>query len=107
MAAVSEDLRDRLRSALGEGPPLRLASLFGSAARGRMHASSDVDVGIVPVEGSPVERKRFVAEAAIEHAELAPAFERALDLQDAIALSLLVAIQEAVDIAFHVAVDEG
>lgn len=30
-----------------------------------------------------------------------------LDLQDAIALSLLVAIQEAVDIAFHVVSDEG
>ena len=29
------------------------------------------------------------------------------DLQDAIALSLLVAIQEAADIAFHVAADEG
>lgn len=30
-----------------------------------------------------------------------------LDLQDAIALSLLVAIQEAVDIAFHIVADEG
>jgi len=30
-----------------------------------------------------------------------------VDLQDALALSLLVAIQEAVDIALHVAADEG
>ena len=30
-----------------------------------------------------------------------------VDLQDALALSLLVAIQEAVDIAFHIAADEG
>lgn len=30
-----------------------------------------------------------------------------LDLQDAIALSLLVAIQEAVDVAFHIVSDEG
>ena len=30
-----------------------------------------------------------------------------IDRQDAIALSLLVAIQEATDIAFHVAADEG
>jgi len=30
-----------------------------------------------------------------------------LDLQDAISLSLLVAIQEAIDVAFHIASDEG
>jgi len=30
-----------------------------------------------------------------------------VDIQDALALSLLVAIQEAVDIAFHIAADEG
>lgn len=30
-----------------------------------------------------------------------------LDLQDAIALSLLVAIQEAADVAFHIVSDEG
>jgi len=30
-----------------------------------------------------------------------------LDLQDAIALSLLVAIQEATDVAFHIVSDEG
>jgi uncharacterized protein YutE (UPF0331/DUF86 family) len=30
-----------------------------------------------------------------------------VDLQDALAMSLLVAIQEAVDIAFHIAADEG
>lgn len=38
----------RLRRALAEGPPLRLAILFGSAARGTLHAESDVDVGIIP-----------------------------------------------------------
>lgn len=30
-----------------------------------------------------------------------------LDLQDALCMSLLVAIQEAIDIAFHIAADEG
>ena len=30
-----------------------------------------------------------------------------VDLQDALALSLLVAIQEAVDVAFHIVADEG
>jgi uncharacterized protein YutE (UPF0331/DUF86 family) len=30
-----------------------------------------------------------------------------VDLQDAMAMSLLVAVQEAIDIAFHIAADEG
>ena len=30
-----------------------------------------------------------------------------LDLQDALCMSLLVAIQEAIDIAFHISADEG
>ena len=37
----------------------------------------------------------------------ADAFRQDLDLQDAVSLSLLVAIQEAVDIAFHLSADEG
>lgn len=39
--------------------------------------------------------------------EAATRLRENLDLQDAIALSLLVAIQEAVDIAFHIVADEG
>jgi len=39
--------------------------------------------------------------------ESADALAADIDLQDALALSLLVAIQEAVDIAFHIATDEG
>ncbi|MEW6270510.1 MAG: DUF86 domain-containing protein [Thermodesulfobacteriota bacterium] len=39
--------------------------------------------------------------------EAPAALSRDLDLQDAIALSLLVAIQEAVDIAFHIVSDEA
>ncbi len=35
------------------------------------------------------------------------AFRQDIDLQDAVALSLLVAIQEAVDLAFHISADEG
>ena len=37
-----------LRAILAEGPPLHLAVLFGSAARGRTHPGSDVDVAIWP-----------------------------------------------------------
>lgn len=36
--------------ALRNGPPLRLAVLFGSWARGTSGANSDVDVGIVPID---------------------------------------------------------
>ena len=198
----------RIETILRDGPPLRLAFVFGSAARETMHATSDVDVGILPVDlglplraelelqgrlegacerpvdlvrldhastllkwniirtGIPVAARsrpdvvRFVAASAAEYADIAPAVHRAeetfrrrlaagttrtlrpmtdrsivlqklatlrehvrrvrdrrpvtadalrddLDRQDAIALSLLVAIQEAADVAFHVTSDEG
>ena len=42
------DLRLRLRQALATAVPLRLAVLFGSAARGTLRHDSDVDVGIIP-----------------------------------------------------------
>jgi predicted nucleotidyltransferase len=43
-------LTERLVAALAAGPPVRLAMLFGSAARGTMHAGSDVDIGFIPVD---------------------------------------------------------
>jgi predicted nucleotidyltransferase len=49
---ASEALRARLGAALAEGPPLRLAVLFGSRATGRARAGSDVDVGIIPVDAA-------------------------------------------------------
>ncbi len=36
--------------ALRSGPPLRLAVLFGSGARGTTRADSDVDIGILPID---------------------------------------------------------
>jgi predicted nucleotidyltransferase len=42
--------RDRIAAALSAGPPLRLALLFGSIARGTSHAGSDLDVAILPVD---------------------------------------------------------
>jgi len=47
---TTQALPDRLRQALMNGPPLRLAVLFGSQAAGRARAESDVDVGIVPID---------------------------------------------------------
>lgn len=41
---------EQLVAALREGPPLRFAMLFGSAARGTLRADSDVDIGIFPVD---------------------------------------------------------
>lgn len=42
---------EQLRAALAEGGPrLRLALLFGSAAKGKLRADSDLDVGIVPAD---------------------------------------------------------
>jgi uncharacterized protein len=41
---------DSLRAALGRGPALRLAVLFGSQATGRAGATSDFDVGIIPID---------------------------------------------------------
>jgi predicted nucleotidyltransferase len=38
----------QLEGALRAGPPLRLALLFGSVARGTQRADSDVDVAILP-----------------------------------------------------------
>jgi predicted nucleotidyltransferase len=37
-----------IRRVLAGGPPVRLAVLFGSAARGTLRPDSDLDVGIVP-----------------------------------------------------------
>jgi len=42
------DLVAALRQVLVAGPPLLLAVLFGSAAKGRMRVDSDVDVAIEP-----------------------------------------------------------
>jgi predicted nucleotidyltransferase len=41
---------ERLAPAIAAGPPARLVVLFGSAAKGPMHAGSDVDIGWIPVD---------------------------------------------------------
>jgi predicted nucleotidyltransferase len=46
--AAMPRLLAQLESALRAGPPLRLALLFGSVARGTQRADSDVDVAILP-----------------------------------------------------------
>jgi predicted nucleotidyltransferase len=121
----ADTLVDVLRTALADGPALRLALLFGSHARGRARPDSDVDLGILPVDRdlpvhaeldlqaqleracgrtvhlvrldhvgtvlkwevarygvpvvarSPADLARFIAAAALEHADVAPALARA------------------------------
>jgi predicted nucleotidyltransferase len=48
------------------GPTLSLAVLFGSAASGRMHAHSDLDVGIVPVDPNLPLRAELDLQATLE-----------------------------------------
>lgn len=50
MAGARIPVIARLKSALTEGPPLRLAILFGSHARDAAHPGSDIDVGIIPCD---------------------------------------------------------
>src|ERR1043165_3865967 len=66
---------DELVTALGAGPPLRFAMLFGSAARGGMRADSDVDIAIFPDDL----RLSLADELALQ-AELARACGRDVDL---------------------------
>jgi uncharacterized protein YutE (UPF0331/DUF86 family) len=51
--------------------------------------------------------KQFVARARRRLPEDVAELHRDEDLQDALAMSLLVAIQEAIDVAFHLLADEG
>lgn len=128
MALTLENLTQIVRGTLADGAPVRLAIVFGSAARHALRADSDIDLGIIPRDphlplgaeldlqarleracGRPVdlirldrastllrweaarcgflvfadppaELPRFVAAAALEHADLltslAPAAER-------------------------------
>jgi predicted nucleotidyltransferase len=41
---------DQIASVLQAGPPLRLAMMFGSEARGTSRSDSDVDIAIVPAD---------------------------------------------------------
>jgi uncharacterized protein len=48
---IPDELRARLTAILSASGRLRLALLFGSAAQGRLHAASDLDVAVLSTAG--------------------------------------------------------
>lgn len=65
---------DALREALGRGPALRFAILFGSQARGTARPDSDVDIAFVPEHPLTLAQEHALA------AELERAVGRPVDL---------------------------
>ena len=63
---------DRIRQVLRDGPPLRVAILFGSRARGAPRHDSDYDLAILPVDPElPLSQETLLA-ATLEQAAGAP-----------------------------------
>jgi predicted nucleotidyltransferase len=66
--AITPVLHARLRAVVEEGPPVRLAVVFGSAAGSRLHAESDVDVGIIPRDPDLPLGAELTLQASLERA---------------------------------------
>ncbi len=67
---------DRLRRLLSEYPQIVLAVIFGSAANGRMHSGSDLDIALASKQPLSMEEKKSLIE------KLAIEFSRPVDLID-------------------------
>jgi uncharacterized protein len=63
---------DRIRRVLLDGPPLQLALLFGSRARGAARPGSDIDVAILPVDTALSMRDENLLVTNLERATGAP-----------------------------------
>jgi uncharacterized protein len=61
-----------MRQVLLEGPPLQLAILFGSRARGTARPDSDLDIAILPVDAALSLRDESLLAANLERAAGAP-----------------------------------
>jgi predicted nucleotidyltransferase len=74
MAADRTSIAERIREIVLQGPPLRLAILFGSAARGRLRPDSDLDLAILPRDdltlADELELQRAVARACGREVDL-------------------------------------
>lgn len=62
------EYHDRIRQVLLDGPPLQLAILFGSRARGAARPDSDIDLAILPVDPALSLRDESLLVANLEHA---------------------------------------
>ena len=71
-----EALQERLRAVVAAHPDVRLAYVFGSAARGDLRANSDVDVAVRFVVRPALERLAALAD------DLEPAAGRRADVVD-------------------------
>jgi predicted nucleotidyltransferase len=92
-----EPLIATIRRVLASGPPLRLAVLFGSVARGRSRPSSDLDLAIWPVDSA----LSLAAELDLQSA-LETALARSVDLVRLDSASTLVRWEVARDgLAVH------
>ncbi|MBI4872880.1 MAG: nucleotidyltransferase domain-containing protein [Candidatus Riflebacteria bacterium] len=65
---MSEEDLGRLRAALRQGIPLRLAMLFGSASKGQLRADGDVDIAVLPAGEEPSLRAELDLQAALSRA---------------------------------------
>jgi predicted nucleotidyltransferase len=69
------EILSRLREILAPRADVQLAVLFGSAAPGKRHSGSDVDVAVLPVEGllaDDLELNRLLTLAAGNEVHLVP-----------------------------------
>lgn len=66
--APAQTLVGDLERALASGPRLRVAILFGSAARGRLRPDSDIDVGIIPEDSNLPLHAELELQATLERA---------------------------------------
>jgi predicted nucleotidyltransferase len=63
---------DSIRRVLLEGPPLQLAILFGSRARGVARPDSDLDIAILPVDAALSLRDESLLVTNLERVTCAP-----------------------------------
>ncbi len=64
---------ERLASVFEKHPQIQAVYLFGSAASGKTHHESDIDLGIVPAPGATLSKLDILADlakAGFEHADL-------------------------------------
>jgi len=65
---LDPSLLGHVRALLRGGPPLQLAALFGSRAKGNARTDSDLDIGIIPTDAALPLREELALAAALSAA---------------------------------------